>query len=140
MTKLNHNSNTMKKDSKNLALSDLSKEEQILFLGAELVKLKDLLMVTLDQMNRLNSYRNILSDILEETGIISHKELDSLANEFYKDAIKRAKRPDGKGKDTVTQLEDLYKETGVLTIDEIYAYVEEKYKYKMDGIDDLPEA
>ena len=130
----------MKKDSKNLSLSDLSKEEQILFLGSELVKLKDLLMVTLDQMNRLNSYRNILSDILEESGIISHKELDQLANDFYKDAIKRAKRPDGRGKDTVTQLEQLYKETGVLTIDELYTYVEEKYKMNMDGIDDLPEA
>ena len=130
----------MPKDSKKPTLSDLTKDEQILFLGAELVKLKDLLMVTLDQMNRLNSYRSILSDILEESGIISHKELDQLANDFYKDAIKRAKRPDGRGKDTVTQLEQLYKETGVLTIDEIYTYVEKKYKMNMDGIDDLPEA
>ena len=130
----------MPKDSKKPTLSDLTKDEQILFLGAELVKLKDLLMVTLDQMNRLNSYRSILSDILEETGIITHKELDKLANEFYVDAIKRAKRPDGKGKDTVTQLEQLYKETGVLSIDEIYTYVEKKYKMNMDGIDDLPEA
>ena len=130
----------MPKESKKPTLSDLSKEEQILFLGAELIKLKDLLMVTLDQMNRLNSYRSILSDILEESGIISHKELDQLANEFYKDAIKRAKRPEGSGKDTVTQLEHLYKETGVLTIDELYTYVEKKYNMKMDGIDDLPEA
>ena len=49
----------MSKNSKKPTLSDLSKDEQILFLGAELIKLKDLLMVTLDQMNRLNSYRNI---------------------------------------------------------------------------------
>ena len=77
----------MKKDSKNLSLSDLSKEEQILFLGAELIKLKDLLMVTLDQMNRLNSYRNILSDILEETGIISHVELDKLDNDFNREEM-----------------------------------------------------
>ena len=131
----------MKKDPKNLSLSDLSKEEQILFLGSELVKLKDLLMVTLDQMNRLNSYRSILSDILEDTGIISHRELDKLANNFYKDAIRKAKRPeDISGKDTVTMLETLYKETGVLTIDELYTYVEKKYKMKMDGLDDLPEA
>ena len=78
----------MAKDSKKPTLSDLTKDEQILFLGAELVKLKDLLMVTLDQMNRLNSYRSILSDILEETGIITHKELDKLVfdflNKFYK--------------------------------------------------------
>ena len=73
----------MSKDSKKPTLSDLSKEEQILFLGSELIKLKDLLMVTLDQMNRLNSYRSILSDILEESGIISHKELDQLANDFF---------------------------------------------------------
>ena len=92
-------------------------------------------------MNRLNSYRSILSDILEDTGIISHRELDKLANNFYKDAIKKAKRPESiSGKDTVTMLETLYKETGVLTIDEIYTYVEEKYKTQMDGIDDLPEA
>jgi len=126
----------MKKDPK-ITLEDLSKDEQIVFLGTEILKLRDLLMVTLDQMNRLNCYRHILSDILEETGIATHKELDKLAKDFYKDSIKKAIKPTAK---TYKDLDSLYKETGVLTVDELYKYIEMKYKTKLTGYDDIPEA
>ena len=115
---------------------DLTTDDLLMFklyaLSKELIKLRDLMVISVDQLNKLNSFRTIVTQVLEEQGVITKEAFEKEISEFYgeamEDSLKMMKEERTSFLEKAKEISKLTKKNiQVHTIEDVFDYVEQEY-------------
>ena len=115
---------------------DLTTDDLLMFklyaLSKELIKLRDLMVISVDQLNKLNSFRTIVTQVLEEQGVITKESFEKEISAFYGEAMEESLQMMKEERTTfLEKTKEINKLTKqdiqIRTIEDVFDFVEQEY-------------